>query len=279
MSRMFQSEPVCILTAGPTIDGRFIEQQVIDDMAETYDPKIYNARINEDHWSWGPKYGSVLSVEKRDNTLWAILKPNSALLASIEKGQLLHSSVEITPNFADTGKSYLSGLALTDEPASLGTTKIHLSADAQQKGIAFFSSGGTVGKELIEHQASDKSDDIGLLKKIKQLLSTNTEATSFSKSKESTQMDKEIKALLMAQATQITALSSGLTALTSAVEALNATNEALDVEEPSTEDNTALTEKVDELSTKFDGLVEKLSNLTDEDPRELAGLGGEEQYL
>ncbi|MFA1562586.1 GPO family capsid scaffolding protein [Aliivibrio fischeri] len=278
---MFQSEPICILTAGPTIDGRFIEQQVIDDMAETYDPKVYNARINEEHWSWGPKYGSVLSVEKRDNTLWAILKPNSALLASVEKGQLLHSSVEITPNFADTGKSYLSGLALTDDPASLGTTEIHLSVDSQEKGIAFFSSGATVGKELIEHQVPDKSDDIGLLKKIKQLLSTNTEAASFSKSKENPQMDKETKALLTAQAEQMTLLTAGLTKLTASVEALGSVTpkDEPEVEEPDTEENTALSEKVDELSTKLDGLVEKLSNITDEEARELAGLSGEEQYL
>ncbi len=33
---MFQSEPICILKAGPTIDGRHTDQQVIDDIADTY---------------------------------------------------------------------------------------------------------------------------------------------------------------------------------------------------------------------------------------------------
>lgn len=46
---MFKSEPICILKAGPTIDGRDIPQKVIDDIAETYDPKKYTARINDNH--------------------------------------------------------------------------------------------------------------------------------------------------------------------------------------------------------------------------------------
>ena len=35
-------------------------------------------------------------------------------------------SMELWPNFANTGKTYLSGLAVTDEPASLGTSMLKL---------------------------------------------------------------------------------------------------------------------------------------------------------
>ncbi|MFP3534503.1 GPO family capsid scaffolding protein, partial [Burkholderia sp. SIMBA_042] len=35
------------------------------------------------------------------------------------------TSVEIQPNFADTGKPYLRGMAVTDDPASLGTEALH----------------------------------------------------------------------------------------------------------------------------------------------------------
>lgn len=275
---MFQSESICILTAGPTIDGRFIEQHVIDDMVETYDPKKYNARINEEHWSWGPKYGSVLSVEKRDNTLWAVLKPNSALLATIERGQLLHTSCEITPNFADTGKSYLSGLALTDDPASLGTTEMHLSDETKKKGVAFFSSGATVGRELIEHQTLTKQDDITFLARLKHALGF-TETTELSIQEEAPEMDKETKALLSTQAEQMTLLTAGLTKLTATVEALSATEPDVEVEKPTVGVDTELSAKVDELSTKLDGLVEKLSTITDEETRTLAGVNDEEIYL
>ncbi|MGL6026808.1 MAG: GPO family capsid scaffolding protein, partial [Vibrio sp.] len=97
---MFKSEPICILKAGPTIDGRNIPQKVIDDIAETYDPKHYTARINDDHCVWSAKGGSVLSVEKRGDELWAEIKPNSHLLRNIENGQLLHTSCEYIENFA-----------------------------------------------------------------------------------------------------------------------------------------------------------------------------------
>lgn len=39
----------------------------------------------------------------------------------------LHTACEYKEEFAGSGKAYLTGLALTDSPASLGTTQIHLS--------------------------------------------------------------------------------------------------------------------------------------------------------
>lgn len=36
---MFHSEPICILTAGTTVDGRFIEQKIIDDIPQPTTPK------------------------------------------------------------------------------------------------------------------------------------------------------------------------------------------------------------------------------------------------
>ncbi len=36
---MFQSQPICILQAGTTVDGRVIEQNIIDEIAESYNPR------------------------------------------------------------------------------------------------------------------------------------------------------------------------------------------------------------------------------------------------
>lgn len=116
---MFQSEPICILQAGTTVDGRVIEQKIIDEIAETYNPEVYTARINEEHYDWSYKFGSVLSVEKREDKLFAVIKPNSHLLRMTEQGQLLHTSCEFIEKFSNTEKAYLTGLALTDKPASL----------------------------------------------------------------------------------------------------------------------------------------------------------------
>ena len=125
---MFETSWICILTAGPTVDGRFIAQETVDQCAESYDPKVYNARINIDHNSYGSKVGSVLEVKAEGPKLMAKLKPNDFLLYLIQQGQYLHTSCEIQMDFAKTGKAYLTGLALTDEPASLGTDELHLSS-------------------------------------------------------------------------------------------------------------------------------------------------------
>ena len=275
---MFQSEPICILSAGKTVDGREISQQVIDDIAETYDPKVYNARINEEHWSWSEKFGSVLSVEKRADQLFAVLKPNSRLLNTIEKGQLLHTSCEYIENFSDTGKAYLTGLALTDEPASLGTSEIHLSTKSNNKQKAYLSSGATIGKELLGEEEPTKSEDVKLLARIKQLFSSNTEQTQIIEVEEEEEMSQEIKELLQAQTGLITALSAQVISLNATVkEALPQAPEET-VPETNT-DETELSTKVEALSTKLDEMVTTLSKITDENPRRLAGEDTEDEYL
>ena len=274
---MFHSEPICILSAGKTVDGRDISQQVIDDIAETYNPEVYNARINEEHWSWSDKFGSVLSVEKRADKLFAILKPNSRLLNTIEKGQLLHTSCEYIENFSDSGKAYLTGLALTDEPASLGTTEIHLSTKTKDEGKIYLSSGATIGKELLGDEEPTKPEDIKLLARFKQWLCSNNEPTEIIEIEEE-EMSQEIKELLQAQTGLITALSAQVISLNATVkEALPQAPEET-VPETNT-DETELSTKFEALSTKFDEMVTTLSKITDENPRQLAGEGGEDEYL
>ncbi|MCY4641089.1 MAG: GPO family capsid scaffolding protein, partial [Gammaproteobacteria bacterium] len=48
-------------------------------------------------------------------------------------GQRLHTSMELEPDFAGTGKAYLMGLAVTDEPASLGTSQLQLFKNSSRK--------------------------------------------------------------------------------------------------------------------------------------------------
>ena len=287
---MFQSEPICILTAGPTIDGRHIEQQVIDDIAELYDPKTYNARINEDHWRWGEKFGSVLSVEKRDSELWAVLKPNSKLLGAVERGQLLHTSCEIRADYAGTEKSYLTGLALTDEPASLGTTEMHLSADKADGNSTFFSTGGTVSLTTLSGKECNEQEERTLLGKLVALL-TGNQTMSLSKQddeeKEDLEVSKELKELLAKNAEQNEAVVTVLGSLTSAVEKLSANKEEATPPAGVTtppeailpETNAELSAKVDSLSTQVQDLVTKFSSVTDEEQRRLAGEGGGQTWL
>ncbi|WP_182033036.1 GPO family capsid scaffolding protein [Vibrio diabolicus] len=282
---MFKSEPICVLTAGPTIDGRDIPQQVIDDIAETYDPKKYTARINDNHSEWSWKGGSVLSAEARGSELWVEIKPNSHLLRNIENGQLLHTSCEYLEDFAKTGKSYLTGLAFTDEPASLGTTQVHLSTKAKEDGKKLVSSGQMLNLESLSTDPEQEREQSWLVRQLHSLLNRNSADEQLSQQEDETEMSKETEELLKQSIEQNKELNSQLGQL---VTCLSAQSPQENEEEGSdnTDDNGEVTElkgQVETLSTQVGELKDeltKLSKLTDEGERKPAGSDGEEeQYL
>ncbi|MFA0155407.1 GPO family capsid scaffolding protein [Vibrio sp. 10N.261.46.A3] len=278
---MFQSQPICILQAGATIDGRVIEQKTIDEIAESYDPSVYTARINADHYPWSYMYGSVLSVEKREDKLFAVLKPNSLLLETAERGQLLHTSCEFYEKFADTGKAYLTGLALTDEPASLGTTQIQLSAGGAEKSHAH--SHFLVNPEQLS-QKDENEDERSLLQKLTSLLKGETQE-QLSNQKGSQDMPKKTEELLEQSIEQNKELSNQLGQLVTCLSAQSKEDDGEEEAPPKGEESAEVTElksQVETLSTQVGELsnqLEKLSKLTDEDERKLAGEDDEEVYL
>lgn len=135
-----------VAVEGATTDGRAIDRQWLLDAAETYNRDTYAARVNLEHvrgvTADGPfqAYGDVLSLktETIDLTIAGKTEKRLALFAEIDalepliamnkKGQKLYSSVELSPNFAASGKAYLVGLAVTDSPASLGTEMLQFAA-------------------------------------------------------------------------------------------------------------------------------------------------------
>ncbi|GAA4649037.1 hypothetical protein GCM10023116_13110 [Kistimonas scapharcae] len=127
--------------AGPTKDGREITEQDLKDAAESYDQETYTAVINSDHMlSWYGNFGTVQQVRlgtAKDGAtcLQGQLSPNVRLVEMNRNGQRLFPSMELQKNFANTGKTYLVGLAMTDEPASLGTSMIKFSAQMQERNI------------------------------------------------------------------------------------------------------------------------------------------------
>ncbi|WP_267269637.1 GPO family capsid scaffolding protein [Pseudomonas protegens] len=141
-----------VATSGPTCDGREILPQDLRDIAETYKPSTYTAVIWCDHERWTGSHGTVYAVrlveeaedlEPGQIALEAQLKPNDRLLYLNDQGQKLFTSIEITPNFAQTGKAYLTGLAVTDEPASLGTQELYFSKRTSK--AAFFAASQELG--------------------------------------------------------------------------------------------------------------------------------------
>ncbi|WP_122270713.1 GPO family capsid scaffolding protein, partial [Pseudomonas syringae] len=105
-------------------------------IAETYSTATYTATIWSEHERWPGSYGTVFAVRLIEDVeglapgqvaLEAQLKPNDKLLWLNDQGEKLFTSIEIWPNFANTGRAYLTGLAVTDEPASLGTQELYFS--------------------------------------------------------------------------------------------------------------------------------------------------------
>lgn len=142
MKKKFRSKWFRVAVEGSTTDGRQIERSWIEQMAEQYSPNTYGARVNCEHikWAWpGGEFGSygdvtALKAEEADIggeqklCLYAQIEPNDALLTLNKDRQKVYTSIEVQPKFADTGKAYLVGLAITDSPASLGTEALQFSA-------------------------------------------------------------------------------------------------------------------------------------------------------
>jgi len=137
---------------GDTCDGRVISAGDIKEMAASFDPRVYGCRINLEHIkgllpdSPFKRYGDVveLKAEKIDddsalNGKWALfakISPSDELIAMNEALQKVYTSMEIQPNFANTGKCYLVGLAVTDDPASLGTEYLQFCAGSEKSPLA-----------------------------------------------------------------------------------------------------------------------------------------------
>lgn len=135
-----------VATEGATTDGRKISREWIEQMAKHYDPKNqYGARINLEHIKFrfyeknephSKCYGDVLALktaEREDGKLQLLaeLQPTDELIELVKSGQKVYTSIEVDPSFADTGEAYLVGLAVTDNPASLGTEMLTFAAQSK----------------------------------------------------------------------------------------------------------------------------------------------------
>lgn len=128
-----------VATEGATTDGRKISRQWIEQMAANYDRTKYGARIWMEHWRGlfadGPfkALGDVIALESRavedgKLALFAELEPTPALVGMNAAKQKIYSSIEVDPEFSDTGEAYMVGLGVTDSPSSLGTEVLQFSA-------------------------------------------------------------------------------------------------------------------------------------------------------
>lgn len=140
--KKFRSKWFRVAVEGATTDGRKIERNWIQQMAANYDRSKYGARIWMEHIrgvyadSAFRAYGDVLAVKAEEIdmdgqkrlALFAQIEPSDDLIAMNQAKQKIYTSIEVNPRFANTGRAYLTGLAVTDSPASLGTEALKFSA-------------------------------------------------------------------------------------------------------------------------------------------------------
>lgn len=180
-----------IATEGATTDGRRISREWIQQMADNYDPKTYGARVNLEHLrgvlpdSPFKAYGDItaLKTEEEDGKLklFAEIDPTRDLVDLSKKRQKVYTSMEVDPEFADTGEAYLVGVAITDSPASLGTEMLQFSATAQTHPLAdrkqrpdnLFSAAEPLTLDFSDADTSGQTgnDQPSLLNKVKRLFS------------------------------------------------------------------------------------------------------------
>ncbi|WP_158281766.1 GPO family capsid scaffolding protein [Rivihabitans pingtungensis] len=140
-----QSKPFVVATEGMTIDGRAITRQQIEQMAKNYNPELYTGVCNLEHYlslmpdSTFSSQGRVVSLSTETKNLFgadrlqllAVVEVDEGVAALQDKWKKAFSSIEMVPNFLGSGQAYLTGLAFTDSPASIGTERIKFSSNAQ----------------------------------------------------------------------------------------------------------------------------------------------------
>ncbi|MGL4711761.1 MAG: GPO family capsid scaffolding protein [Shewanella sp.] len=192
-----QSGFIVIGTSGKTVDGRDIKPQWLEEAAATYDPALYTAVIDLNHWDprWTGTYGKVLEVKLgKDNrgntTLLANIEPSSTLV-EMSRAQVLFTSMSLDINFQDSGTCYLDALAVTPKPASVGTEQL------------MFASGATDDKRITTDfvqtplQFSDVShsdpDEKLFSRLLKRLLGTDTASLFTEQEKDMTEKELEAR--------------------------------------------------------------------------------------
>ena len=188
-----------VAVEGATTDGRTISRLWIEQMAKNFNPTVYGARIWQEHirglFHDGPfsALGDVKAVkaeEIKDGPmagklgLYVELDPTDELKEINKRRQKIYSSIEVDPDFSDTGEAYLIGMAVTDSPASLGTEMLQFSAqqgkesplaNRKQRPENVFTAAVELDlQELFSEETPPKSDPISgptLLDSVKSLFS------------------------------------------------------------------------------------------------------------
>ena len=258
-----------VATSGKTADGRTIDPQDLRDIASTYNPVTYTAVIWFEHIRYMGNFGSVVEVKAEDVdgervALFAKLAPNDRLLQLNKEAQKLFTSIEIQPQFAGTGKPYLRGLAVTDEPASLGTEPLHFSRRAD--------TGNHFGslEPLNDLMPNEKADESALsfFTRLFQAITTSAPAAPPTSAPENPSMDPKTAEAFAAAVDKLDAVATRLhtstttfSTQTTAPEAIETTAAAAPVKPPEVHPAAVASDSIS--TAQFNELKGSLDKLTE----------------
>lgn len=136
MAKELKTGWICLATSGAVVygkaDGRQIKKEWLQDMADTFDLSVFTPCLWPDHYRYY-NFGKIVAVKvepvtsgplKGELQLFGILCPNDALIVANKEGQYCYPSIEVGENFHGTGKYFLQGVGVTDEPASAGVSEL-----------------------------------------------------------------------------------------------------------------------------------------------------------
>ena len=255
---------ICIATSGYTVDGRQITAQELHEMADSYDPEYYTANLWPEHRRWF-NMGQVVEVkaeenEKGETELFAVIAPNQELIEQNRAGQYLFTSIEIAPNFRNSGKAYLYGLGVTDSPASVGTTKLNFFNTEQKDSI--FGDFIKVDFSIKEDIEEDKA--LRTLANAFRKLFSHSAQTAEEKTNPNNKNNKEDYEMDQKQVDQIVAAVNGLGAkIDSHFSAQPQPTEPQEPEQPK-DGETVSKEEFSKLQKEFNALSEKFNALNKE---------------
>lgn len=112
-----------VAVSGNTVDGREIQPQHLRDAAANYNPEVYGARVNIEHYLYVPEQrfwrdGDVVALSTEDITegalagrtaLYAEIEPSERMVQMTDKGQKSIPVLSCIRSLPSTAKPMLSG--------------------------------------------------------------------------------------------------------------------------------------------------------------------------
>lgn len=180
---MTEEKYYTIGAAGKTIDGREIDKNWFKSIVRDYNTDLKTASINDRHWSDGVSLGTVLSVKQGVNSLGmdilqAKIKVNKNFEHYVNEGWAGWFSMEIDPVFSYTSEAYLVGLAVTNNPASLGNPVIELNSKGSNHFFSNFFESEEISQQDFEGKDADHEGlDVSLFESFKNWIAFSKKET------------------------------------------------------------------------------------------------------